>query len=211
MEEDADDLRRPDEGRRPSRRQLERLQREPGAVQHRQVRACGSTPRSRPPSSPIRRSPRSPTRSASRWRRTRASARTPTGCGPGRSPFPPARRRPTRPRSSSPGRPEGLHRARRREGRLGQRAARHAHVALRESRVPEGRAVREADARHRSTPPIRTSRRSSRCPMSACSSSPSPSSRASAPRSASSSRRRSPVHRRSTRRSPRRKRRPSAR
>ena len=37
--------------------------------------------------------------------RTTASASAATGCGHGRWPFPPARRRPTRPRSSSPGRP----------------------------------------------------------------------------------------------------------
>ena len=42
---------------------------------------------------------------------------------------------------------QGLHRARRREGRLGQRAAGHAHLALRQSRIPEGGAVRQADAR----------------------------------------------------------------
>ena len=49
--------------------------------------------------------PRSPTRSASRSRRMRGSARTPTGCGRGISRFPPVRRRPPPPRSSSPGRP----------------------------------------------------------------------------------------------------------
>ena len=67
------------------------------------------------------------------------------------------------------------------------------NVALRERRVPEGGAVRQDDARTRSTRPTRPSRPSSRCPMSACSSSPSPSSRASARRSASSSRRRWPA------------------
>ena len=50
VEEHARLLREADEGRRPSRRLVERLQREPGAVQFRQVRACGSTPRSRRPS-----------------------------------------------------------------------------------------------------------------------------------------------------------------
>ena len=90
MEDDAHDLRQSDEGCRPSRRELERLQREPCAVQRRQVRRCGSTRRSRRPSSPIRRNPRSPTRSASRSRPTPGSARTPTGCGPGASRSPPA-------------------------------------------------------------------------------------------------------------------------
>ena len=88
---------------------------------------------------------------------------------------------------------QGLSRPRRLEGRLGQRSSRHAHLALREPRVPEGRALRQDDARLASTRPTRPSRPSSRCPMSACSSSPSPSSRASAPRSASCSRRRSPA------------------
>ena len=49
-------------------------------------------------------------------------------------------------------------RPRRQQGRLGQRASRHAQVALREPRVPEGRAVREDDARQRSTRPTRPSR-----------------------------------------------------
>ena len=80
-------------------------------------------------------------------------------------------------------------RARRVEGRLGQRSSRHAHLALRQPRIPEGGALREDDARLRSTPPIRPSRPSSRCPISACSSSPFLSSRASARPSASSSRR----------------------
>ena len=81
----------------------------------------------------------------------------------------------------------------RHEGRLGYRAAWHAHVALPESRLSEGRAVRRAHARVDRTRPIRTIRRSSPCPMSACSSPPSRSSRASAPRSVSNSRRRSPA------------------
>ena len=44
------------------------------------------------------------------------------------------------------GNQQGLHQARRREGGMGQRAARHANLALSESRISEGRAVREADA-----------------------------------------------------------------
>ena len=47
---------------------------------------------------------RSLTMSASRSRQTTAWERTRTGSGPGTSPFPPARRRSRRPRSSSPGR-----------------------------------------------------------------------------------------------------------
>ena len=41
---------------------------------------------------------------------------------------------------------QGLSRARRLQGRLGQRSAGHPHLALRQSRVPEGGAVREDDA-----------------------------------------------------------------
>ena len=41
---------------------------------------------------------------------------------------------------------QGLSRARRREGRLGQRSSGHAHLALRQSRVPEGGALRQDDA-----------------------------------------------------------------
>ena len=41
---------------------------------------------------------------------------------------------------------QGLHQARRRQGRMGERTAGHAHLALSESRIPEGRAVRQADA-----------------------------------------------------------------
>ena len=137
---------------------------------------------------------RSPTRSASRWRRTTASASAATGCGPGRSPSRPARRRPKRPRSSSSwATSKALYRARRLEGRLGQRSSRHAHLALRQCRIPEGGALRQDDAgldQRRRPDAIRPS---SRCPMSACSSSPSLSSRASAPPSASCSRRRLPA------------------
>ena len=45
------------------------------------------------------------TRLASRWRPTRASASAATGCGHGRSPFLPVRRRSMLPRSSSAGQP----------------------------------------------------------------------------------------------------------
>ena len=77
-----------DEGRRPARRLVERLQREPRAVQRTASAACGSTRRSPPRSSPTRSSRRSPTRSASRWRPTTVSASAPTGCGRGRSAIP---------------------------------------------------------------------------------------------------------------------------
>ena len=50
---------------------------------------------------------------------------------------------------------QALPRSRRLEGRLGQRSARHAHLALQEPGLSEGRAVRAADARTRSTRPIR--------------------------------------------------------
>ena len=105
VEEHARLLRQPDEGRRPAGRLVERLQREPGAVQRRQVRHVDRRHGRRL----LRhRSRRTHGRRQGRLRaraRTTASARTATGCGPGRSRFRPARRRPTRPRSSSPGRP----------------------------------------------------------------------------------------------------------
>ena len=44
------------------------------------------------------------------------------------------------------GNQQAIRRAGRLEGRLGQRAAGHAHIALRQSRVPEGGAVRRDDA-----------------------------------------------------------------
>ena len=76
-------------------------------------------------------------------------------------------------------------RARRREGRLGQRSSGHAHLALREPGIPEGRALRQDDARLDQLGRSDQADGRSRCPMSACSSSRSPSSRASARRSAS--------------------------
>ena len=115
---------------------------------------------------------RSPTRSASRWRPTTGLGKSanwlwawslaiPAGSQEGR------RRREVH----RLGDQQGLHRARRCQGRLGQRAAGHAQLALQQPGVPEGGALRQADARTRSTRPTRRSRRSSRCPMSACSSS----------------------------------------
>ena len=94
-----------DEGRRPSGRFLQRLQREPRAVQRRQVRHVdrrhgGGLLRDQPEG--LR---RLPTRSASRWRPTTASASAATGSGPGRSPSRPARPRSMRRRSSSAGPP----------------------------------------------------------------------------------------------------------
>ena len=91
---------------------------------------------------------------------------------------------------------QALHRARRLEGRLGQRSSGHAHLALQQPGIRQG-AVRQDDDRTRSTRPTRRSRRSIRCPIPACSSSRSPSSRGSARRSARSFRRRLPVRPRS--------------
>ena len=105
MEEDARLLRQADEGRRPAGRFVQRLQREPGAVPAGQVRHVDRRHGRRFLRHRSRRTPRSPTRSATRWRPTTASASAATGCGPGRSPFRPARRRRKRRRSSSPGRP----------------------------------------------------------------------------------------------------------
>ena len=102
--DDAAVLRRHDEGRRPRRRLLQRLQREPRAVPAGQVRHVDRRHRRRVLRRPARTRP-SPTRSASRSRPTTASASAATGCGPGRWRFPPVARRSTRPRSSSPGRP----------------------------------------------------------------------------------------------------------
>ena len=99
---------------------------------------------------------------------------------------------------------QGLSRSRRGQGRLGQCAARHAHLALHESRVSEG-ALRQDDARLDQLPPIRPIRPSSRFPMSACSSWRSPSSRALPQRLARSSPRHLRARRRPTRRLPRRR------
>ena len=100
-----DYLRAADEGRRPARRFVERLQREPRAVQRRQVRHVDRRHRRWRLRDQCQRSRRSRTRSASRSRPTTASASAATGCGRGRWPCRPARARPTRRRSSSPGRP----------------------------------------------------------------------------------------------------------
>ena len=105
MEEHAAVLCRPDEGRRPGRRFVQRLQRESGAVPAGQVRHVDRRHRG----GILRVQPEgfapSPTRSATRWRPTPVSASAATGCGPGRWRSRPARRRPTRPRSSCRGRP----------------------------------------------------------------------------------------------------------
>ena len=77
-------------------------------------------------------------------------------------------------------------------GRLGLRASRHAQVDLRQSRIPEGGAVREGGLRVDRRTPTSPSRPRIRCPMSASSTSRSPNSRASARWSASRSPRRSP-------------------
>ena len=87
---------------------------------------------------------------------------------------------------------EGLHQAGRRERGLGRGASRHPPVDLQQPRLPEGRALRrlraEGDRDHRPG----QARPSTRCPIRACSSPRSPSSRASAPRPARTSRRLSP-------------------
>ena len=82
---------------------------------------------------------RSPTRSASRWRRTTASASAATGCGPGRSPFPPARRRPKRPQKfiAWATSKDYLELVASKEGWANVPPG-HAHLALHEPRVPEG-------------------------------------------------------------------------
>ena len=87
----------------------------------------------------------------------------------------------------------GLHRARRREGGLGERASGHPHLALREPEIPGRRALRRDDAEvdQRGDPDAPDGQET--CPIPASSSSRSPSSRASARPSASSSRPRSPA------------------
>ena len=91
--ETLDHLSQGHEGSRPARRLVERLQRESRPVQLRQMRhvdRChgGCRLRDRPQGIQGRRQGR-----ASRSRPTRALARTPTGCGPGRSRFRPARKK----------------------------------------------------------------------------------------------------------------------
>ena len=127
-------LRRPDEGRRPSGRLLERLQREPRAVQLRQVRHVDRRHRRRllrHQSEGIdgRRQGRLRARAGQRPRQARQLA---VGL---------VARHSRRLAEGRRGREvhrlgdlQGLPRPRRLQGRLGQRASRHAHLALRESR-----------------------------------------------------------------------------
>ena len=127
---------------------LERLQREPGAVQRRQVRACGSTPRSRRPSSPIRRSRRSPTRSASRSRPTTGLGKNANWLWAWSLAIPAGSKKADAAEkfiawATSKDYTELVAV----EGGLGQRAAGHAHLALQQPGISEGGAVREADAR----------------------------------------------------------------
>jgi hypothetical protein len=77
---------------RPARSSAEQLQRDPRALQRRQVRDVDRRDDRRPRSSPNRSRARSPTRSPSRRVRTARRRRARTGCGPGRSRFPPARK-----------------------------------------------------------------------------------------------------------------------
>ena len=106
MEEDAHHLCRPDEGRPALRAPRSNGFNENLALFNAGKCACGSTPRSPPPSSPTPRTRRSPTRSASPWRPTTGLGKNanwlwawilaiPAGSQEGRR----------RPRSSSPGRP----------------------------------------------------------------------------------------------------------
>ncbi len=94
VEGDAGDLSRPDEELRAARRHRPTGSTRTWRCSSPASAACGSMPRSPPRSCPIRRTRRSPTRSASRRRRAARPARTPTGCGRGRSRSRPVRSRP---------------------------------------------------------------------------------------------------------------------
>ena len=111
--------------------------------------------------------------------RTTASASAATGSGPGRWPFPPARKKADAAKKfiAWATSKDYIELVASKEGWANVPPG-HPHLALREPGVPEGGAVRQDDARLRSTRPTRRIRRSSRCPISACSSSRSPSSRA---------------------------------
>ena len=119
-------------------------------------------------------------RSDSRWRPTTGWASAATGSGPGR--WHPGRH------PEGHGRGQEVHRvgdlarstrAGRIEGRLGQRAAGHPDLALREPGLPEGGAVREDDARPHQRRRPDASRPSTPCPTPVSSSSRFRSSRAS--------------------------------
>ncbi len=163
---------------RPAGRLVQRLQREPGAVPAGQVRHVDRRHGRRAPSSPAR-TRRSPTRSASPSHPTTASASAATGSGPGPRHPGRARRRPRPPRSSSPGRPARtiLDLVARKEGWANVPPG--TRTSLYDN--PEYQAAApfaEDDARlHQRGRPDQADA-SSRCPMSACSSSPFPSSRA---------------------------------
>ena len=108
---------------------------------------CGSTPRWRPPSSPTRRNPQVADKVGFALAPNAGLGKNANWLWawnlaiPGR--FEEDRRRGEIHRL---GDQQGLHQARRLEGGMGQRAARHADLALSESGISEGRAVRQADA-----------------------------------------------------------------
>jgi hypothetical protein len=176
---------------------LQRLQRKPGAVPDRQVRHVdrrdrGCVLRLQPEGSKVA------DKVGFALSRTRASASTATGCGPGTSPS----------RLFEEGRSgekfvawatskDYTNLVAEKEG-WAERTSGHAHLALCERGLPEGSSFREDDARLRSTRPTRPSRPSSRSPMSASSSWRSLNSRVSARPSASSSRQLLPASDRST-------------
>ena len=190
---DADHLCQPDEGRRPAGRVLQRLQREPRAVQRRQVRHVDRRDGCRllrHQSEGVQGRRQGRLRAGAEQRPGQERA---TGSGPGPSPFPPARRRSRRPRSSSPGRPARTTPSSSPPRKAGRNVPPGTRTSLYQNpeyqkAAPFAKLTLELDQLGRPEP----ARRSSRCPMSACSSPPSRSSRASAPPSASSSPRRLP-------------------
>ena len=140
-------LRRPDEGRRPRRRLVERLQREPDAVPAGQVRHVDRrhrrrVVRHRPDELDRRRQGRLRALPRHRQRQPRQLAVVVEPRDPGE-----LEERRRRQDLHLLGDLEGLHRPRRRQGRLGRRASGHPHLALRERRVPGRGALRRPDAR----------------------------------------------------------------
>ena len=144
-----------DEGRRPARRLVERLQREPRSVQRRQVRHVDRRHgrgrlRDRSEAVEGRRQGRLRAR-ARRWPRQARQLAVGVVAG-GAGGIEQGRRRAE---VHLLGDQQALHRSRRLEGRLAARSARNPHLALQEPGLPEGGAVRPADARVRSTRPTR--------------------------------------------------------
>ena len=141
VEEDARFLRRADEGRRASRRVVERLQREPGSVQRRQVRHVdrrhgGGRIRDRSQAVEGFRQGRLRACAQRRARQERQLAVGVVARGPGRN------QQGRRGREVHLlGDQQALYRSRRREGRLGARSARNPHLALQEPGISEGGAL----------------------------------------------------------------------